>query len=146
MGGHNITQDFTDTRRVSIIHTHENFDIFTYDNDIALLKLESPVKFGPKVQPGCLPSINVPNNYAGAMTIIAGWGRLGEGQKTSPLLRSLIVPVWSQEQCYDSDYGMKRISDNMMCAGYHDGVRDACQVNYKHLQFLGVVLNFFFYI
>lgn len=128
MGGHNITEDYIDSRRVSIIHTHEHFDIFTYDNDIAILKLDRPVQFGPKVQPGCLPSINVIDNYAGAMTIIAGWGRLGEGKKTSPLLRSLIVPVWSQSQCYESDYGKKRISDNMMCAGYHDGVRDACQV------------------
>lgn len=32
------------------------------------------------------------------------------------------------EQCRDAGYGRKRITNNMMCAGYHDGRRDACQV------------------
>lgn len=129
LGGHNITQDYTDVRRVRTIHAHENFDIITFDNDIALLQLDRSVRFGPTVQPGCLPDGSV-TDYAGAMTIIAGWGRVGEKKPTSPLLRALIVPVWSQEQCYQSDYGQKRITTNMMCAGYHDGQKDACQVSH----------------
>lgn len=55
LGGHNITKDFTEVRRVKSIHQHEGFNIFTFDNDIALLKLAKPVRFGPKVQPACLP-------------------------------------------------------------------------------------------
>lgn len=55
LGGHNITKDFTDVRRVKAIHQHENFNIFSFDNDIALLKMNKPVRYGPKVQPACLP-------------------------------------------------------------------------------------------
>lgn len=128
LGGHNITADYTEQRRVREIHAHENFDIVTFNNDIALLHLDRPVHYGPTVQPGCLPAADR-SDYTGAMTIISGWGRLGERQPTSPVLRALIVPVWSQEQCYESDYGRKRITDNMMCAGYHDGNKDACQVS-----------------
>lgn len=54
-GGHNITQDYTDVRRIKKIHQHEKFNIFSFDNDIALLELQKSVKFGPKVQPACLP-------------------------------------------------------------------------------------------
>lgn len=54
-GGHNITQDYTDMRRIKKIHQHESFNIFSFDNDIALLELQKAVKFGSKVQPACLP-------------------------------------------------------------------------------------------
>lgn len=128
MGGHNISKDYTDVRRVKSIHEHEYFDIISFDNDIALIKLDRPVKFSSTVRPACLPDGSV-SDYAGSLTIIAGWGRTGEKQPTSQLLRSLIVPVWSQEQCYESDYGKSKITDNMMCAGYHDGARDGCQVS-----------------
>lgn len=128
LGGHNITRDYTEQRRVRTIHRHELFDIYTYDNDIAILELDRAVQFGPKVQPGCLPD---PTHavYDGSTTVVAGWGRVGEGKPTSPVLRSLVMPVWSDEQCGESGYGRDRITANMMCAGYHDGQKDACQVS-----------------
>lgn len=128
LGGHNITKDYTEQRRVRTIHRHELFDIYTYDNDIAILELDRPVQFGPKMQPGCLPD-PTHSVYDGASTVVAGWGRTGEGKPTSPVLRSLVMPVWSDEQCKQSGYGRDRITKNMMCAGYHDGEKDACQVS-----------------
>lgn len=59
--------------------------------------------------------------------MIAGWGRLGEQEQTSNTLRQVIVPIWSKEDCHASDYGEKRLTGNMMCAGYQDGGSDACQ-------------------
>lgn len=55
LGGHNITSDYTELRRVRKIRSHENFDIFTFNNDIAVVELDKPVKFGPTIQPACLP-------------------------------------------------------------------------------------------
>ena len=132
MGGHNITKDYAEIRRIKTIYEHQNFDIISFDNDIALLKLDKPVKFGPNVQPGCLPD-GRKTDYAGSLTIVAGWGRTGEKKPTSQVLRSLIVPVWTQKQCLESDYGKNRITNNMMCAGYHDGQRDGCQVNFTYV-------------
>lgn len=85
------------------------------------------MKFGPKVQPACLPD---PQNsdYEGAMSLVVGWGRVGEAEPTSTVLRSLVMPIWSQEQCRQSEYGANRLTNNMICAGFHDGQRDACKV------------------
>lgn len=55
LGGHNITKDYAVSRRVKVIQAHERFDIFSFNNDIALLKMDRPVEFGPKIQPICLP-------------------------------------------------------------------------------------------
>lgn len=78
------------------------------------------------MQPACLPD-GSRTDFAGSLTTIAGWGRTAEKYPTSPVLRFVTVPVWSQDQCLDSGYGPKRITENMMCAGYHDGKKDACQ-------------------
>ncbi|XP_055847902.1 trypsin-1-like [Episyrphus balteatus] len=126
LGGHEISKDYTEIRRIKAIHDHEYFDVVSFNNDIALIELDRPVQFGPKVQPVCLPSAGEAD-YSGVLGLVAGWGKTGEKDKTSPILRSVSVPVWSQEQCKDAGYGSKRITDNMMCAGYHDGKIDACQ-------------------
>lgn len=130
VGGHNITRDYSEIRRVHTIHEHDKFDIISFDNDIAILELDRDVSYGPTVQPVCLPSGEI-DDFSGSMGIIAGWGRLGEKKPTSSVLRSLLVPVWSHSQCQQSGYGVKRISENMMCAGFHDGGKDACQVGYS---------------
>lgn len=39
----------------------------------------------------------------------------------------MVVPIWTSEECSNSDYGKKRLTGNMMCAGYPDGGKDACQ-------------------
>lgn len=75
-GGHNISSDYVDTRRVARMFEHEYFDRVTFDFDIALLELSKPVEFGPKVQPACLPQTQF-EDYTGKSALIAGWGRLG---------------------------------------------------------------------
>lgn len=128
LGGHNITKDYTQIRRVQKVHQHEYFDIVTFDNDIAILELDQPIKFGPKIQPACLPDTQF-EDYSTKLALIAGWGRTGEREPTTSDLRSVIVPIWSQEKCGESGYGKKRLTGNMMCAGYPEGMKDACQVS-----------------
>jgi hypothetical protein len=58
LGDHDQYQT-TDTptimRAVSAIIRHRNFDVNTYNHDIALLKLRKPVTFTKRVRPVCLP-------------------------------------------------------------------------------------------
>lgn len=76
LGGHNISSDYVDTRRVGRLFEHEYFDTVSFDFDIALLELSKPVQFGPKIQPACLPKSQF-EDYSGKFAMIAGWGRLG---------------------------------------------------------------------
>lgn len=130
LGGHNISTDYVDIRRVSTIFEHENFNTSSFDSDIAILQMERPVKFGPKVQPACLPSLQN-TDFSGKMGLIAGWGRQKENDESSQSLRHTAVPIWSKEKCGESGYGAKRLTNNMMCAGYPNGGIDACQVSQR---------------
>lgn len=76
IGGHNISTDYVDTRRVARIFEHEYFDAVSFDFDIAILELSKPIQFGPKIQPACLPQ-TIFQDYSGKKGVIAGWGRLG---------------------------------------------------------------------
>lgn len=129
-----MSTDYTEVRLVRSIHIHDYFDIISFDNDIALVRLDRAVKFGPKVQPACLPDARNAD-YDGVMSLVVGWGRVGEAEPTSTVLRSLVVPIWSQEQCLQSEYGENRLTNNMICAGFHDGQRDACKVRRLMLAF-----------
>lgn len=75
-------------------------------------------------------------NYTGIKAVVAGWGRTDESKAPSNELRKVQVPILSLEDCrQNSGYVSSRITDNMMCAGYHEGQKDSCQVrkgsNYK---------------
>lgn len=44
-------------------------------------------------------------------------------------LQEVTVPILSNSECRKSGYGERRITDNMLCAGFKDGEKDSCQVN-----------------
>lgn len=65
----------------------------------------------------------------GSKAIAAGWGTLKEDGKPSCVLQKVEVPVLSNEECRNTNYSSKMISDNMLCAGYPAvGKKDSCQV------------------
>lgn len=68
------------------------------------------------------------NEYIGSKAIAAGWGTLKEEGKPSCLLQEVEVPVMSLQDCRNTSYSPRMISDNMLCAGYPDGMKDSCQV------------------
>lgn len=45
----------------------------------------------------------------------------GEQTTIADHLRQVVVPIWSKEECDASDYGNKRLTGNMMCAGFQNG-------------------------
>ena len=59
----------------------------------------------------------------------AGWGTLSEHGKPSCVLHDVQVPVMANEDCKKTNYNAKMITDNMMCAGFETGQKDACQVS-----------------
>lgn len=64
------------TAKKKVVHPKYNF--FTYENDLALVQLDSPIQFPPHVAPICLPPDNI--ELLGRNATVTGWGRLNEGE------------------------------------------------------------------
>lgn len=104
-----------------------NFSYTNFNNDIALLRLHSPIKVTDTVKPVCLPK-NDDKSYAGETAVATGWGAVEEGKKPSCYLREVELPILTNVDCKKSNYTPSMISDTMLCAGYiSEGKKDACQ-------------------
>lgn len=70
------------SRTVARIILHPNYDSITNNNDIALLKLSSPVTFTDYIRPVCLAAGgSVFNN--GTDSWVTGWGAVKEGGESA---------------------------------------------------------------
>ena len=70
---------------------------FANNPDVALLKLENEVEFGPNINAICLPSSSYRHHDYGIM-VIAGWG-LTDSMKLSEKLMKTNVVVFPNEKC-----------------------------------------------
>uniref|UniRef100_A0A7N8WTR5 Peptidase S1 domain-containing protein n=1 Tax=Mastacembelus armatus TaxID=205130 RepID=A0A7N8WTR5_9TELE len=115
------------SRRVAKIVLHPKYDSNTADNDIALLRLSSPVQFTDYIRPVCLAaSGSVFNN--GTVSWVTGWGTSYYTKMTLPspkTLQEVEVPVVGNRQC-NCLLGVGTVTDNMICAGALAGGKDAC--------------------
>uniref|UniRef100_A0A3Q1H8N6 Peptidase S1 domain-containing protein n=1 Tax=Anabas testudineus TaxID=64144 RepID=A0A3Q1H8N6_ANATE len=120
------SSSYEQLRTVTQIIIHPGFDSSTFDNDISLLKLSSPVNFTTYVLPVCLAASNS-SFYSSTSSWATGWGVTEDGFPLPPYkLREVDVPVVGNRQC-NCDYGVGTITDNMMCAGSPAGGRGPCQ-------------------
>ena len=109
-----------------IIIRHENFNKYTLDNDIAIIKLVSPLIFSSTVSPIGLPSYNGGVTLpVGTEAIVAGWGLIAENDKTLQTnLRAVNVLTYDQTKCQERN---GKLTERMLCAGMIAGGKDSCQ-------------------
>lgn len=95
---------------------HPHYSHRTIDNDIALLKLIRPVKLNKYVQPACFPSEDPP---VGSQCYITGWGKTHHPGHMSTILQQGLLPVVSNEVCYEKNRHRIpiRITVGMICGG-----------------------------
>uniref|UniRef100_A0A3Q3JN11 Peptidase S1 domain-containing protein n=1 Tax=Monopterus albus TaxID=43700 RepID=A0A3Q3JN11_MONAL len=86
------------TRTVSQIIAHPNYSNTLFNNDIALMKLSSPVTFNDYIRPVCLAS-NSSQFYTSTPCWTTGWGRLGSNPQGSNSLQEVQIPVVGNKQC-----------------------------------------------
>merc|ERR1719186_1621640 len=122
-------------RKVGTFFNHENFVPRLYEQDVSLLRLESPVVYTPSLLPICLPRPTYSNSqeystYLGSTAILTGWGRQWDDGPLSTQLEMVELPVISNTECmawYNRSGSRQFIPDHtFMCAGWEDGNRDAC--------------------
>uniref|UniRef100_A0A8C3BJ40 Transmembrane serine protease 6 n=1 Tax=Cairina moschata TaxID=8855 RepID=A0A8C3BJ40_CAIMO len=111
--------------KVIRLFLHPYYEEDSHDYDVALLQLDHPVITSPFIQPICLPA---PSHLfePGLHCWITGWGALKEGGHISNVLQKVDVQIIQQDICSEAYHYM--ISPRMLCAGYHKGKKDACQV------------------
>lgn len=61
---------------------HPKYNFFTYENDLALVRVDEPLEFMPHIAPICLPPDNESDDLIGRNATVTGWGRLSEGRIT----------------------------------------------------------------
>jgi V8-like Glu-specific endopeptidase len=100
----------------------------SFSHDVALLKLDFPVEYGPHIQPVCLPHPG--DDFTGSLATITGWGRLEFREDRPAILQHVEVPIITNEKCeamFQAQSTPEKIIPQMMCAGFEDGKKDACQ-------------------
>uniref|UniRef100_A0A8C5M2M2 Coagulation factor VII n=1 Tax=Leptobrachium leishanense TaxID=445787 RepID=A0A8C5M2M2_9ANUR len=131
LGEHKLSEDegTEQERNISEIIVHKKYTgrKYNYNNDIALLKLDQPVNYTDYVVPLCLPlrlfAVRVLQSIK--YSTVSGWGRLLEGGATPDVLRHVQMPRVSIQECIQQT--QMNISENMFCAGFTDGSKDACK-------------------
>uniref|UniRef100_A0A8C9XBV0 Peptidase S1 domain-containing protein n=1 Tax=Sander lucioperca TaxID=283035 RepID=A0A8C9XBV0_SANLU len=94
-------------RTVSKIIIHPDYNNVPFNNDIALMKLSSPVNFTDYIRPVCLAS-NFSQFHNSTPCWATGWGTLG---KDEPLvafdsLQEVQIPVIGNKQCRQENKGV----------------------------------------
>ena len=139
-------------RDVIQIIRHPSYTHSSYDHDIALMKLASPVTLGgtgtgaTSTIPLVFPSIG---SLEGVNALVSGWGNTSTSSSSYPYdLYKVTVPIISNSVCNNSAHYNGAITNNMLCAGYDVGGYDSCQgdsggplavYNTNQYQLVGVV-------
>lgn len=98
--------------KVVDIIVHQNYtkdSNHTLHNDIALLRLDRPIRYDNTIlKPICLP-FNIPELHVGTILTVSGWGK---SMKINKIIakRGVSVYLWSQTLCEYED-------ESIMCAG-----------------------------
>ena len=103
---------------------HKDFDMATIDSDVALVKLEKPVKKSEYVDFACVPEERdvLPVN---TLCYAVGWGKMKNTHVFgTDVLREAPVPLVVDKKCQDAF--QYEITSNQMCAGYRRGGVDTC--------------------
>ncbi|XP_048023768.1 ST14 transmembrane serine protease matriptase a [Megalobrama amblycephala] len=125
LGLHTQKDKQTATKRfLKQIIPNPYYNAYTYDNDIALMELDSPVTFGDTIRPICLPSATDVFT-AGDVVTITGWGATREGGAGATVLQKAQVRIINDAVCNQLMTG--QITSRMICAGVLTGGVDACQ-------------------
>ena len=118
---------------VQEIIIHPNWDCATYRNDIAILKLATPLQFNSNVQPACLPDIQ----FTPEKGLVSGWGYTKPRTKPiqhsshSTMLKFLRVNVVSNEKC-NKAWVDNVIAQNFECRDLNGEIIDCLNATFVY--------------
>ncbi|XP_028178229.1 uncharacterized protein LOC114365766 isoform X2 [Ostrinia furnacalis] len=113
--------------RVRQVLLHPRYAPRGFRNDIAMLRID-PIALHARLRPACLPPSRA-QPPAGHHCTVVGWGQLYEHERVFPdTLQEVELPVISTAECRRRTrlLPLYRVTEDMFCAGYERGGRDAC--------------------
>ncbi|KAH7313822.1 trypsin-like cysteine/serine peptidase domain-containing protein [Stachybotrys elegans] len=116
------------TANVSAFFLHPNWNDTPVDNDIAVMKLSSPIAESPVIGYARLPPFGS-DPSEGTILSVAGWGSLDPYEMQHPdALMRVDVPVVGRAKCQAqlSEFLDLIVTESMFCAGFDEGGQDAC--------------------
>ncbi|XP_032688295.1 serine protease filzig [Odontomachus brunneus] len=116
------------TKNVRRVIVNRGYDPATFENDLALLELESPVQFDEHIVPICMPEEGI--DFTGQTATVTGWGRLKYNGGVPSVLQEVQVPIMENSMCqemFQTAGHSKLILDSFLCAGYSNGQKDSCE-------------------
>ncbi|XP_055748569.1 elastase 2 like [Salvelinus fontinalis] len=126
LGKHNLAETEEGSLAVGVakIIVHEKWNPLFIRNDIALIKLETPVTFTDSIMAACLPEAGfiLPHNES---CYVTGWGRTVTGGALPDILQQALLPVVDHATCSQNDWWGFQVKDTMVCAG-GDGIVSGC--------------------
>ncbi|PIK50762.1 putative coagulation factor X [Apostichopus japonicus] len=132
LGDHNtlIDDEAEISIRVEAFYVHENFVNETFNNDIALIKLATPLsRYSDYIRPICLANGTIDKRLTVDRVSgrVNGWGSTTYRGAESVYLQEVYLPYNTLRKC-KKKYQERGIifTKNMFCAGYRRGGADAC--------------------
>ncbi|XP_068082573.1 trypsin-7-like [Anabrus simplex] len=122
--GSSIIEEGGEVYEVAKIIINEQYDWYTNDNDICVLRVATKFRFGDGIAAIPLATLSP---AAGMLVTITGWGATSEGGVSTPQLKQVQVPVVDHDQCNEAYKQYGGVADSMLCAGLSTGGKDACQ-------------------
>ena len=94
-------------------------------NDIALIKLSSPLEFNNFIQPACLPINSDDSPKAGETGWANGWGLTRGVGPDNTVLKQVAVMIHDEEECYRRHKSTYKKDSGLVCGGGTYG-HDTC--------------------
>ncbi|XP_006896892.1 PREDICTED: transmembrane protease serine 11G-like [Elephantulus edwardii] len=113
-------------RDVESIIIHENYAAHKHEDDIAVVKLATPVTFSDNIGRICLPEATF-EVFPTTKLFVTGWGALEKNGPFPNNLKQAQVEVISNDVCNQISVYGGAVSSGMICAGYLKGGPDACE-------------------
>lgn len=120
-GRHDLDEPGGEIIGVAEVIPHPDFNVFPNDSDIGLIRLKKPASQPSVRLIDAQDSLSKP----GTQAWVAGWGAQQQGQSATAVLNHVDVPIAFNDFC--NTLYPNEITDNMLCAGYVEGEKDACQ-------------------
>ncbi|KAK7944312.1 hypothetical protein WMY93_000040 [Mugilogobius chulae] len=117
--------------KIGQLFKHPQFNTYTMNNDILLIKLASPAQLNARVSSVCVAETG-DNFPAGMKCVTSGWGRTYyNAPDGAALLQQAALPLLTNENC--RNYWGSSITNVMICAGASGVSSCMCQMEHSHI-------------